>query len=308
MEQSLAQSLICPACLPREISLRLEVHEGQGEEVEQGALACGACRRAYPIRQGIALLLPDGDGDSGEDPYTSPRALSAYLWSHFADLWDDPDAGDAYRRWADPLRAAPGLALDAGCAVGRLTLELAATGAPALGIDRSLPFIRLARRLARTGALEFGLTVEGLLEEPRHIRLPERLRNLNTEFLVADAQALPFPKNFLARVASLNLLDKLPAPRRHLSELDRVAALTGSTLLVSDPYSWSTSCAPPEQWLGGTDRGPYAGRGCDNLRRILARECLPPWQVVAEDTVPWVIRNHARHFELIRSHYLLAER
>ncbi|WP_305043231.1 class I SAM-dependent methyltransferase, partial [Geoalkalibacter sp.] len=246
MYQRLAQSLICPACLPREISLRLEVHEGQGEEVAQGELLCAGCRRVHPIRQGIAVLLPEADGEGGEDSYSRPQALSAYLWSHFADLWDDTDAGDAYGRWAALLNQAPGLALDAGCAVGRLTLELAASGAPALGIDRSLPFVRLARRLARTGALEFGLTVEGLLEEPRHISLPERLRNLDVEFLVADAQALPFPRSFFTRVASLNLIDKLPAPRRHLAELDRVATLTGSTLLLADPYSWSRACAPPE--------------------------------------------------------------
>ncbi len=301
-------SLICPACLPREISLRLERHEGKGDEVEEGALRCGLCRRVYVIREGIGVLLPADGSDDGDDPYTRPRTISAYLWSHFADLWEDPDAGEAYPRWARLLNQASGSALDVGCAVGRMTLELAASGAPALGLDRSLPFIRLARRLARTGRLTFGLTLEGQLVEERHIRLPERLRGVRAEFLVADALALPFARGAFARVASLNLLDKVAAPRRHLAELDRVAAARQATLLIADPYSWSPAYSPPEQWLGGTAGGTYAGRGGDNLRRILGRECTPGWQVIAEDTVPWVIRNHARHFELIRSHCLFAER
>ena len=309
MEQSLTQCLICPACLPQELSLRLEVHESAGGEVDRGGLHCRECGRVYPVAEGIAVLLPGGaESPTEEDRYCRPQLASAYLWSHFADLWDDPDVSAAYLGWADLFDGAAGPALDAGCAVGRLTLELAAAGDFALGIDRSLPFIRLARALARRGTLEFDLTEEGLLGEKHCIRLPERLRGVCAEFLVADALALPFPKSFFARTASLNLLDKVADPRRHLAELDRVCTRDSGVLLISDPYSWSRECAAPERWLGGTSEGPWAGRGRDNLRGILTRDCTPPWRVGGEGTMPWVIRNHARHFELIRSHYLLAER
>lgn len=308
MDQSLSQCLICPACLPQETGLRLSTQESQGQEILQGALHCPACRRVYPVQEGIAVLLAGAGEVPGEDHYTRPQVLSAYLWSHFADLWDDPDAGDAYLRWAALLQGASGAALDVGCAVGRMTLELAASGGFALGIDRSWPFIRLARTLAREGHLEFALTEEGQLSNSRTIRLPERLHDVPAEFLVADALALPFPKSFFRRTASLNLVDKLPEPRRHLDELDRVAATDTATLLVSDPYSWSQNITSPDRWLGGTAEGHWAGRGSDNLRRILTRDCTPAWQVTQEETVPWIIRNHVRHFELIRSHTLLVER
>lgn len=308
MEQSFSECLICPACLPQETGLQLSTQETQGPDILQGALQCPACRRAYPVQEGIAILLVRSGEVSGADHYTRPQVLSAYLWSQFADLWEDSDAGDAYLRWSTLLQGASGAALDVGCAVGRMTLELAAAGGFALGIDRSWPFIRSARTLARQGHLEFALTDEGLLSEPRTIHLPERLRAVPVEFLVADALALPFPKSFFQRTLSLNLLDKLPDPRRHLAELNRVAATDTATLLISDPYSWSQDMASPERWLGGTATGPWAGRGSDNLRRILARDCAPAWQVTQEETIPWIIRNHARHFELIRSHTLLAER
>lgn len=308
MEQSLSECLICPACLPQETNLRLSPHESQGPDILQGALQCPACRRVYPVQEGIGVLLVGSGEGPAEDQYTRPQVLSAYLWSHFADLWVDPDAGDAYLRWTALLQGASGAALDVGCAVGRMTLELAAAGGLVLGIDRSWPFIRLARTLARQGHLEVALTVEGLLSETRTISLPERMRDVPAEFLVADALALPFPKSFFQRTVSLNLLDKLPDPRRHLAELDRVAATDTASLLVADPYSWSLDIASPEGWLGGTASGPWAGRGSDNLRRILARDCTPAWQVTHEETIPWIIRNHARHFELIRSHTLLAER
>ncbi|MDO3378926.1 class I SAM-dependent methyltransferase [Geoalkalibacter halelectricus] len=308
MRQSLTETLICPACLPQEKSLRLECHEGQGEDVEQGLLRCIPCGRTYPVREGIAVLLVDSPSASDADPYTQPQSLSAYLWSHFADLWDDPDATDAYRRWADLLRDSHGPFLDVGCAVGRMTLEMAADGEAAWGIDRSPAFIGAARTLARHGTLSFELIEEGDLSESRTIALPPRLRGLDVEFLVADALALPFPNGFFRRVASLNLLDKVAEPRRHLAELDRVARSSAAALLVSDPYSWSRAYAAPEQWLGGTRQGPWAGRGSDNLRRILATQCAPPWHSQEQGTVTWSIRNHARHFEQIRSHYVLAER
>jgi uncharacterized protein YbaR (Trm112 family) len=308
MRQDLLDILICPACLPAERPLRLAGAHRAGDEILAGSLNCRGCGRSYPIEDGLALLLPEPEDGAGDDKYRQPATVSAYLWGHFADLTGDPDASDAYRQWAKLVPEGGRLALDLGCAVGRLSFELAARGGLVIGLDRSRPLVEMARQLARDGVLDYPLILEGRLSEPRRIELPAALRAHPPEFLVADALALPFPAGVADRLCSLNLLDKVPKPRQHLSECDRIAAGKQACLLVSDPYSWSTECAAEADWLGGTKQGPYAGSGRDNLRRILEREGEPPWRITAEGEVAWTIRNHRNHFELIRSQYLRAER
>ena len=131
------------------------------------------------------------------------------------------------------------------------------------------------------------------------------------EFIVADAQRLPFAAAAATSVASLNLVDKLPKPYAHLQEINRVAGTTGSQLLLSDPFSWSIEAAEIDQWLGGKEDGPYAGKGLDNIVAILrhGHEGLSPgWQVTQCDHVWWKIRTHSNHYELIRSCFLKAVR
>lgn len=308
MRQDLLDLLICPACLPAERSLRLAGGRRGGGEILAGSLDCNGCGRAYPIEEGLAVLLPAPEDAAGGNKYLQPATVSSYLWSHFADLADDPDASAAYRQWAALVPADGQLTLDLGCAVGRLSFELAPRGGLVVGLDRSRPLVEKARQLAREGALDFPLVLEGRLSEPRRIELPETWRQHPPEFLVADALALPFPAHVADRLCSLNLLDKVPRPHRHLAECDRVAASEKTCLLISDPFSWSTECAAEADWLGGTENGSYAGFGCDNLRRILVAEGEPPWRVTGEGEVAWTIRNHRNHFELIRSQYLRAER
>jgi hypothetical protein len=112
-------------------------------------------------------------------------------------------------------------------------------------------------------------------------------------------------------VASLNLLDKVPKPMRHLEELNRVARSPGGQLLVSDPFSWSTEISEVDHWLGGKREGAFAGRGMDNLISCLRGEKggLPGhWNVEAQGRLWWRIRNHENHFELIRSLWVKANR
>jgi hypothetical protein len=134
------------------------------------------------------------------------------------------------------------------------------------------------------------------------------LPRARVEFLVADALALPFPASLFGTAASLNLLDRVPLPRLHLSELDRVTRKVAATLLLADPWSWAAGPAAPEEWLGGRVDGPGAGSGRENVRRLLERRGRPSWRIAAAGQLDWRLRNHRNHFELIRSDYLLAQR
>lgn len=310
MDRRLLDLLICPACLPAETPLRPATLTFAGNDVLTGRLECTDCNRRYPIDKGVAVLLPESKTTDlrAADRYESPAGIAAYLWSHYGDLLGDSEATDAYIRWARLIAGSGGPALDAGCAVGRLTFELGRHRELAIGIDRSFSFVRLARRLKGEGRLAFRLPLEGRLTEPKTVVLPPEWRPERCEFLVADALALPFPRGTFAAGCSLNLVDKLPQPRRHLEELSRVAAPAGAQLLFADPFSWSATVASSREWLGGTAKGPFAGGGKENVRRFLEAQLSPPWRVAQSDPVWWKLRSHRNHFELIRSVTLLAER
>lgn len=304
MRKELAEILICPACLPREKPLALQVRKAVGDEVLEGRLVCPSCHHRYTIRDGIPVLLPWQQlSQASDQQYAQERTVSAYLWSHYAELFGDKEAHSSYHHFAGLFATDCGIALDVGCAVGRLSLELAARGIPTIGIDRSFQLISQARRLARDGALEFQLVMEGELTESRRIELPPELRKGQREFIVADAMALPFPCGTAGVAASLNLLDKLPNPRLHLQELNRVVSAGNAQVVIADPFTWTEEVAPRDAWLSGT---VATGFGRDCLPRIFRDELNPAWEVRQIGSFHWTVRNHRNHFELIQSDYLFA--
>ena len=313
MKSLLLDFLICPACLPEEEKLQCRVSKEDSGDILAGSLQCGHCGARFPIRDGIAVFLPEPDRDEREatSRYENPSVISSYLWSHYGDLSGDEDATAAYRKWAGLMREGSGLSLDAGCAAGRFTFEMSERFDFAVGIDNSPSFIRPARRFMTEGSMAFSISEEGRLAEPRTIYLPEAWKRSNVEFLVADAQAAPFRKGVFSCVSSLNLIDKLPLPLVHLREMNRVSKKQGGQFLFSDPFSWSEEITPEENWLGGTEDGPYSGRGMDNILSLLKGDAgglKPPWRIEEQGHVWWKIRNHRNHFELIRSCFIKAGR
>lgn len=314
MKRLLAPYLICPACLPREHSLDLRVDkEGEGGDISSGTLVCRSCSKRYPIRDGIALLLTDPGAapSGGQWRYEEGGTLSTYLWSHYADLMGDREAGSAYAEWAGLLAQREGMSLDAGCATGRLTFEMAARSGFAVGCDLSLSFIRMARRIAHERAISFTLPGEGRELDEFSLSLPAEWRSDNVEFVLADVLRLPFARELFSQVSSVNLIDRVRYPLAHLYELNRVARKSPAAFLFSDPFSWSDANTPEEAWLGGTDKCAYPGRGIDNVRQLLQGKenvIAPPWHIDAAGEVWWKIRSHRNHFELIRSNFLAASR
>jgi uncharacterized protein YbaR (Trm112 family) len=313
MKQFLLPHLICPACLPGELPLEVSAKRTVGDDIVSGELVCKKCRRSFPIRDGIAHLLPDPDGYAagGQMRYDESEMTNRYLWSHYADLAGDPDVAAANASWAGLLSEGASSAFDAGCAVGRLTFEMASRSRWAVGCDLSVNFIRMARRLVNERHCSFSLPLEGNLRETFHCKFPDGWRCDNLEFVVANAMAAPFARGTFQQISSLNLLDRVSYPLAHLYEMNRVARPGEASFLFADPFSWSASAAPEERWLGGTTTGEYAGRGIDNVRRLLSgkdRLLTPAWEVAREGSITWMMRTHINHRELIRSDYILAER
>lgn len=313
MKKALLDLLICPACLPAEIQLEETIKETSEADILAGELACQQCRKIYPIKNGIANLDPNAFFGKAlsENKYETAQVVSSYLWSHYADILNDENATDAYRRWADLMQPHDGIAIDAGAAVGRFTFEMAQKSDLAIGLDNSQAFIRTARELMKHREMTVVLKQEGHITTDVNLSLPPEWDSEKVEFIVADALALPFRADSVASLSSLNLVDKVARPILHLEEMNRVTRKAGAQFLLSDPFSWSEESAGEADWLGGKTSGPYAGKGLDNVMVLLNgdQKRLPPgWNIKSHGQVWWKIRTHANHFEQIRSCYVKASR
>lgn len=312
MKKRLLEMIICPCCLPDEYRLVADISREHDGDIETATLNCPQCGTGFPIVEGVALLDPyANDSQRSANKYETDEVVSSYLWSHFGELFDDEHASQAYGAWAGLMRPQPGVALDAGGAVGRFAFEMSARCDFAVGVDTSLAFIRAARRLMQERSIVAQLKDEGLLRREVTICLPDEWRSDRVEFIVANALALPFRRKSITLFSSLNLVDKVPSPIRHLREMNRVTRDTKAQFLLSDPFSWSVETAPIEEWLGGRGDGPFAGKGLENVKKLLAGEqgeLAPTWQLNESGSVWWKIRTHSNHFELIRSCFIHASR
>lgn len=312
MKKALLEILICPRCLPGEYRLEATIREGSAEDIAAGSLGCSQCGASYPIRQGLAFLDPgEISNPKGSNRYETAPVVASYLWSHYGDLLGDDLATDAYTRWAGLITPGTGLCLDGGCAVGRFAFEMARKFDFVIGLDNSVAFIQACRELMTRQRLDLFLPEEGLVQRSATLNLPASWRTDNLEFIVADVQALPFQSQVFTALSSLNMVDKVPKPLVHLSEINRLAKPAGAQFLFSDPFSWSTDVAPAADWLGGVSDGPFAGRGQDNISALLegrVGSLAPPWRVEDRGAIWWRIRTHSNHYEMIRSCYLKASR
>lgn len=312
MKKLLLSLLICPACLPKERPLELTTAQEADGDIISGQLLCRSCKARFPIRDGIALLLPDPESgpSGGQWRYEEPGMTARYLWSHYRDLLGDTGY-PAPITWGNYLNPQSTAAFDAGCSVGRVTFEMANRSGLAVGCDLSHSFIKTARRLAKERGMRFSLPLEGRLQDQFDLRLPDDWRCDNAEFIVADALRLPFAAGSFDQSASLNLLDRVNYPLAHLFEMNRVTADRQASLLCADPFSWSDAAAPEERWLGGTNSGPWQGRGRDNLQALLEgkdRILTPPWRIEQSGALTWSMRTHRNHYEVISSDYFVSSR
>ncbi len=313
MKKWLHQLLICPNCLPRQEPLSLDVQESRGDDVIHGEFRCESCGMKYPVKNGIAVLLPEVSPSvfDGTNGYNSKGMLSAYLWSHFSDLLQDPGATDAYKKWASLLRPSDGLALDIGCSVGRLSFEMSKFHRNVVGVDTSFSFIESARRLLLEKNVNFDMTIEGMITERKECGLNGDWRYDRVEFIVADALALPFPGSNFNTVCSVNILEKVPNPAGHLMEVNRVLTETAGRFIFSDPFSWDENVSHPDSWIGGSNDGPNPGRGAAAMYRLMTSDknlFNPPLEIVEEGNVSWKIRKTENLWEHITSQFLVGTR
>jgi uncharacterized protein YbaR (Trm112 family) len=313
MKKWLIEALICPECLDQEILLAVDSRQETDEEIMEGHLICPGCGRRYEIHEGIAVVVPDKTLPitQGVEGYNSLSMLSSYLWSHYSEFFNGQAATDAYKKWAAGFTGREGWALDIGCAVGRLTFEMSKTHDRAVGIDTSISFIRAARDLAYRKRLEFDLIMEGHIMERQSCDLDPDFAFDTTEFIVADALALPFRSQRFATAGSVNILEKVPDPAKHLSEANRVMEKACARFLFSDPFSWDEAVSHADLWLGGRNEGPFRGYGMDIICRLLEDPdgiLSPRLSILEKGQVLWKIRKTRNLWEHITSQFVMAQR
>lgn len=227
--------------------------------------------------------------------YETRRYLNEYLLFHYgrpADLcplrWIPRATVRFHQRIVDeclsPVRFAESTrALDIGCGVGRLTFELGRVVDHAIGIDTSRSFIQAARRLAGSQPLTVAVKESGETFRSVTVRLPSALRNSAVEFQVGDALGRSaFTEQPFHVVAAINLLCRLPRPRRFLARVHRLVA-PGGQLVLGTPFSWQEEYTPRREWL-------------DSKRvEVLLR---PHFRVVRRRELPFVIREHRRKYQI----------
>lgn len=317
MKKWLVEELICPECLLRdegnEVLLTADIEKETDKEIIDGCLSCPACGSRYNINDGTAVVVPAKTLPITKDSagYGSFSMRSSYLWSHYSEFFNGPDATDAYKRWAEAFTPRKGWALDIGCAVGRLTCELTRTHERAVGIDTSFSFVQAAREIAEHGSLEFDMIMEGKITEKRSGILDAEFKFENAEFIVADAMALPFRSGRFSTSGSVNILEKVPNPSQHFSEANRVMDRENALFLFSDPFSWDETVSSPDLWLGGRNKGPYKGYGMDNVCRLLEDDTgifSPGFNIRETGKVQWKIRKTQNLWEHITSQFIIASR
>ena len=99
MRKWLIEELICPQCLDSDIVLHPDIHTETEDDIIEGHLVCPQCRQVYEIHEGIAVVVPEQTLPMIRDTtgYNSFSMLSSYLWSHYSEFFNGPDATDAYQ-------------------------------------------------------------------------------------------------------------------------------------------------------------------------------------------------------------------
>lgn len=199
--------------------------------VQEGVLACRACRIFFAINEGIPLLIdrgyiPDFDLEgfrsrwqgafdfSGLTAYqqgTNQAKLHQLVFFNQDAEYDDDVSDSTFWRAADAniLRAwmgqmsRQGAVVDLGCGTGRVTIPLAQSGCKVMGSDISIGMLK--RAVAKAEAAGVG----------------------QITFFLADAEHLPLLPGRFAAVVSYGMLHHVDKPERILAGAQQVLAPGG---------------------------------------------------------------------------------
>ena len=212
-------------------------------EVRDTRLSCVRCGTPFEVFAGIPDLRvarpswvdADADRDAALrlDRDTRSLSLDAVVRRVFANQPDRTQAEIDYRvrqvlaspsrlrkqvsGWLRDVALTPGF-VDVGCGPGVLLAAAADEGVSGLGVDASLEWLVVARRMIEA-----------------HGGRPD--------LCAALCEALPLPDDSAPAIASLDVIEHCADQRRHLREMDRIAA-PSAPLALATPNRFSLTAEP----------------------------------------------------------------
>jgi len=260
---------------------------------------------------GFRVVLDTGAAGKKGDKYDTDELVNQYLLFHFGSQAEQQDEALAKRiefpsvvnlidRTVELMNQfAPRRlrALDLGCAVGRSTFELARTFDSVVGLDYSDAFIDAAEHLRQQRSMEYKRWDTGAHHTRLKASIDERIDRERIGFVQGDAANLagaPMVQNNEQYDAILlsNLMCRLSAPAHCLqqfTESDRYLK-SGGILVISSPNTWMAQYTDPVNFLDGAD-------SAETLAAL--GECLPGFELLHEEDLPFMIREHRRKYEYI---------
>ncbi|MFK7864703.1 MAG: 5-histidylcysteine sulfoxide synthase, partial [Pseudohongiellaceae bacterium] len=190
-------------------------------------------------------------------------------------------------------------ALDLGCAVGRSSFELARDFSQVVALDYSDAFIDAANELKRNTTLDYKRWDTGKHFTELTASVDKAIDSERLTFLQGDAADLdaldifdnsgPFDAILLS-----NLLCRLAHPENCLSQFvdsDKYLKV-GGILVITSPNTWMEQYTDPNNFLDGEDsEATLAAIG----------KLLPGFELLHQEDVPFMIREHRRKYEYIVS-------
>lgn len=244
-----------------------------------------------------------------DNKYETQQLLNQYLLLHFGDYKHTSDFPFLSENLSGfPKRCAQLLcakmkeqnkefnrALDLGCAVGGASFELARHFNEVVGIDLSHSFIATANQIKLEGNIEFARKDEGNFTTTLRYSIDQEIDRERIQFKVGDACALPSDLPQFDAILLANLLCRLPNPKACLAQLTGPQGLLrpGGLLMITSPFSWLKEFTPEQHWLCGPSQSSSEG-----LHTVLDEH----FDLIHEDNMPFVIREHRRKFEYIIAH------
>lgn len=262
---------------------------------------------------GFRLVQGEDKADAKEDRYETNALLNQYLLFHWGSENDQRDEQISSRIGhpkVKPFTQATvdlvnrfagnkGKVLDLGCAVGRASFELSRTFQKVIGLDYSQSFIDACNVLKEDKKLNYLRHESGRFDTELQAKVDDSIDVSGIQFLQGDAsdlhsKQLNIPMRGFDAALLSNLLCRLPDPAaclRQFVEDDKLLSKGGVVILCS-PNSWMAEYTEVENFVDGENNEA----ALDKLATILTG-----FELVHEEDLPFMIREHRRKYEYIVS-------